>query len=63
MHAQAVYIRPYILIGPGHEAISSNIIRRNGLIYWTDSSHGLIMRSNLNGSSVATILRGLVRPG
>ena len=37
---------------------------RRGFIYWTDSARGLIMRSNLDGTSVSTPLNtGLTRPG
>ena len=38
-------------------------LSRNGFIFWTDTASGLIMRSNFDGSSVLTVLRGLIRPG
>ncbi|KAK6999593.1 nidogen-2, partial [Biomphalaria glabrata] len=47
---------------PGMLAVGVDEDCRDGHLYWTDAAHGIIRRSQLNGSNVEVIVTGLKSP-
>ena len=56
--------RARVVAGGLNFAVAVDFHFRNNSLYWTESSHGMIMRSSLDGLKRSTVLdHGLSQPG